>query len=123
VTIHRLDLPYRLPPLSLNDRRHWRTKARITANLRSLAAAWCEAAIQPCERVAVELHYVPVDKRRRDADNLVPILKALCDGLVDAGLVDDDTPDFMDKGMPVIDLPDRDRTRESRLYLTVEVLA
>jgi hypothetical protein len=25
--------------------------------------------------------------------------------------------------MPVIDLPDRDRARESRLYLTVEVLA
>lgn len=55
--------------------------------------------MQACQ---VTLHYRPRDNRRRDADNLVPTLKALCDGLVDAGLVPDDTPNYMHKHMPVI---------------------
>jgi crossover junction endodeoxyribonuclease RusA len=98
---------YRTPPLSLNDRMHWRKRAKITAEIRGLVCAWASTAVPACSATEVELHYVPRDARRRDADNLVPILKACCDGLVDAGVVPDDTPELMRKVMPIIDAPNR----------------
>ena len=96
-----LDLGYTRPPLSANDRMHWARKAKITAAVRlsvGLLArripylGWCE----------VTFTWTVTDARRRDADNLVPFLKAACDGLVDAGIVNDDTPDLMVKHMPII---------------------
>jgi crossover junction endodeoxyribonuclease RusA len=72
-------------------------------------------------RIAVGLTYVPRDKRRRDPDNLVvPLFKALVDGIVDAGIVPDDTPEYVIRSMPVILPPDGD----PRLVLVIsEVLA
>ena len=120
-----LRLPWTTPPLSANDRRHWRAQAARVKEVRDYvrAAAWnSEFTGRPAphlaERVAVTLTYYPRDRRRRDADNLVPTLKACCDGLVDAQVVDDDTPDLMTKHMPIIAAPDGD----PRLILTVEEL-
>ncbi|MGN6693889.1 MAG: hypothetical protein ACTHN0_06895, partial [Aquihabitans sp.] len=42
------------------------------------------------------------DNRTRDADNLAEFEKRLFDGLVDAGVVDDDKPELMDKPRGVI---------------------
>ena len=42
------------------------------------------------------------EQRVRDAENPTPTLNACCDGLVDAGIVKDDSPQFMTKDMPVI---------------------
>ena len=56
----------------------------------------------PGPRVRVTLHYIPPDRRVRDAENPTPTLKAVCDGIVDAGIVRDDSPKFMVKDMPVI---------------------
>ncbi|KGF17384.1 crossover junction endodeoxyribonuclease RusA superfamily protein [Corynebacterium freneyi] len=122
-TTHILWLPYSRPPLTANQRLHWAAKARITADVRRTTMLLARAAKLPRDRehVTVALHYVPRDRRRRDADNLVPTLKAACDGLVDAGLVPDDTPDQMAKHMPVIDPPQREAPgpRGGRLYLTI----
>ena len=111
-----IQLPYTKPPLSLNDRKHWRKKASITKEIRDFVhqAAWL--VIPACSASDVTLHYVPRDARRRDADNLVPILKACCDGLVDAGVVPDDTPELMRKHMPIIDAANR---ADPHLYLVV----
>ncbi|MDV6271088.1 RusA family crossover junction endodeoxyribonuclease [Rhodococcus globerulus] len=100
----RIDLPYSKPPLSMNDRKHYHAKARIIAKLRKEARLLAKAASVPTglANPSVTLHYQPRDNRRRDADNLVPILKACCDGLVDHGITTDDTPDLMTKHMPVI---------------------
>ncbi|MGC0364784.1 crossover junction endodeoxyribonuclease RusA [Rhodococcus sp. 27YEA15] len=97
-------LPYEKPPLSMNDRQHWAVKARITAGVRRSTQRLAKAAHAPVglECVAVTLHYRPRDNRRRDTDNLMPVLKACCDGLVDHGITADDTPDLMTKHMPVI---------------------
>jgi hypothetical protein len=55
------------------------------------------------ERVGVGIEYVTGDNRRRDSDNLVSgVLKHVLDGLVDAGLVPDDTPDYVSWRPPVI---------------------
>lgn len=108
---------YTKPPLSLNDRMHWRAKAKITAEIRDWICQWAFYNVPACAVTEVELHYVPRDARRRDADNLVLILKAACDGLVDAGVVPDDTPELMRKHMPIIDPPNR---RDPHLYLVVK---
>lgn len=102
--IARIDLPYSKPPLSMNDRQHWAAKARITAGVRTSTARLAKAASVPTglSHATVTLCYRPKANRKRDADNLVPVLKACCDGLVDHGLTDDDTPDLMTKVMPVI---------------------
>lgn len=100
-------LPYRVPPLTLNQRQHWAAKARATRRVRADTALVLRAArVPPCERIVVQLGYTPRDRRRRDTDNLVATLKAVADAVVDAGIVPDDTPEFMSKPEPVIDAPD-----------------
>ena len=46
--------------------------------------------------------YRPRDKRRRDPSNLIATQKPILDGLVDAGLVPDDTPEYVNELMPKI---------------------
>jgi len=127
MTRHELRLPWTTPPLSANDRRHWRAQAarvaevrgavRDAVNLRGFAPEPLGELPWLAAHVVVTLTYYPRDRRRRDADNLVPTLKACSDGLVDAGVTADDTPDLMQKHMPIIAAPDGD----PRLVLIVEV--
>ena len=95
-------LPWKRPLLSMNDRKHWRERARITKQIRETTKLLAWGIPAGHDRIEIGLHYRPRDRRRRDSDNLVPILKACADGLVDAGIVRDDTPDLMTKLMPVI---------------------
>lgn len=100
-----LHLPYPRPPkgLSANDRAHWATKARATAEVRNLVVALArQARIPQLQRVQVEVVWVVSDKRRRDADGPDPLCKAIYDGLgadrgVSARIVPDDTPEWMQK--------------------------
>jgi len=115
VSRHEIRLPWATPPLSANARNHWRKQAAIVANIRHTVATLVNVrtfSANPlpmrAEHVVVELHYWPRDRRRRDADNLFPTLKSACDGLVDARVVCDDTPQFMDKKMPILHEPDGD---------------
>lgn len=120
-TVYRLDLPWETPPLSLNDRRHWAAQAQLVSTVREIAGWRAKGAnIGRHDRVRVTLNYQPLDRRRRDEDNLVATLKPLCDGLVDVGVVPDDTPDHMVKDMPVIHEPDGIRRN---LWLDIEVLS
>lgn len=93
--------PWTRPPLSMNQRLHRMQEAKLTAEVRA-AAAVAFARFPPVGRVEVTMTWQVADRRRRDAENPVKTLKALCDGLVDAGIVPDDTPDLMVKHMPVI---------------------
>ncbi|RKT82736.1 hypothetical protein SAMN05421805_104207 [Saccharopolyspora antimicrobica] len=116
---YRLDLPYERPPLTANQRMHWRPKAEITKNVRHTAATLSrDAKVPALGRCAVRLVWTVTDRRRRDADNLVPTLKACADGLVDAGVVTDDIPELMTKHMPEIERGDA-----LGLVLIVEPLA
>ena len=106
---------YTKPPLSLNDRMHWRKKAGITKKVR--AGVFLDAESIPVLGWAtVELHYVPRDRRRRDRDNLVATLKPCMDGLVDAGVIPDDTPEYLTWTVH-IDPPNR---ADPHLYLLVK---
>ena len=121
-----LELPWKKPPLSLNDRMHWRQKHNITRNMRA-HIAWKlrtgvnkRAPLPTGQRLRVELHYQPRDNRRRDTDNLVASAKPLYDGIVDAGLVEDDTPAYMIKPEPVIHAAKGADNARMWLQLTVE---
>ena len=109
--------PWSKPPLSLNDRGHWRGRAAKIRSVRS-EAAWRaqDARIPHCARIHVQLVYVPRDGRRRDPENLVATQKALTDGLVSAGIVDDDTPEYVTWSPPVITAPD---PKNPRMYLVI----
>ena len=99
-------LPYTTPPLTSNQRLHWRAEYALKKALRDAVRVglWREK-VTPCESAHVVLVYVPRDKRGRDRDNLVATLKPCIDGLVDAGIVPDDTPDFVSWEPPVIAEP------------------
>lgn len=103
MSTHRLTLPWRRPPLTANQRQHWTQRHRLTAETRQTVAWLARAARIPAgQHCTVTLMWAPGDRRRRDTDNLVPTLKAACDGLLDARVVPDDTPQHMTKHMPII---------------------
>jgi crossover junction endodeoxyribonuclease RusA len=89
--------------MSMNDRGHWAPKAQKVAQVREWSAlAASEAHIPPMQFCSVVMLWTVPDKKRRDEENPMPDFKAACDGLVDAGVVPDDTPQYMAKFMPVI---------------------
>ena len=79
------------PALSANGRLHWRATAARTAQWRERAGWHCRAARIPrLARGHVLCEWVPGDARRRDPANCAPAAKACVDGMVDAGVFDDD---------------------------------
>lgn len=115
----RINLPI-TKPLSLNDRTHWAKRAEAVRTVRWLAAQAAKREHIPAlPKVQIELHYTPKDKRRRDPLNLVATLKAVEDGIVDAGVIPDDTPDYSIPTMPVIDPANSDPTLRSRIYAII----
>lgn len=95
-------LPISGHPITLNQRMHWANKAHETKRIRTEVWARARAAGIPNldGRCEVQLVYRPPDKRRRDSDNLAPTFKAAVDGLVDAGVLSDDTDDLVTRLHP-----------------------
>ena len=85
--------------LSANDREHYRPRARRTAWLRQHGADVVRGAAEaggPLGPVVdVEVGVQWPDRRRRDTPNVYPTVKALLDGMVDAGLLVDDRDDVV----------------------------
>jgi hypothetical protein len=88
--------------LMSNDRPHWSRRARLTRIWRT-RTYWAvmqtlgnthKACSQPPSFVRVTF---PVTvNRRRDSDGPAPTVKAIVDGLVDAGCWPDDTPEWVE---------------------------
>jgi len=87
-----IPLPWTRPPISLNDRGHWATKARAVGSTRT-EARWAirAAKVRPIVAANITLHWRVPDNRRRDADNLAGTKKAVTDALVDEGVLPDDS--------------------------------
>lgn len=87
----QLRLPWRRPPISLNDRLHHMVRNRLNQEIKQ--AAWAlakQAKVPPLTAVLLELAWYPGNNRRADGDNLAPTMKALTDGLVAAKVLPDD---------------------------------
>lgn len=100
-----IDLPlvHGKVPLTLNQRLHWREQRRRSAIIRSTVNLTTRNLhLGEHHHVTVRLHFATGDNRRRDQDNLVATLKPAIDGLVDAGLIPDDTPDHITWWSPEI---------------------
>lgn len=123
----QLDLPYGRPPDALwGNRRgrnaHWGSQSAASKHVRrDVMLLGRTAKIPQSEHLHVVLTWAPGDRRRRDADNMWPFLKACCDGLargkhtdkhtgantlIGLDLVPDDTPQYMTKHAPRIMTPD-----------------
>lgn len=99
----RLGLSFGSPPISANQRLHWAQKAKIVKQVRHESAMRARSAgWGPQQHITIHLTYQPRDNRRRDPSNLMPTQKALVDGLVDAGIVPDDTPEYVTETIPSI---------------------
>lgn len=100
----QLPLSYAVPPLSLNYRSHWASTARTIQDVQA-EIIWQTRALKipPLTRPTVTLHYQPATKRRRDVDSLVSLSKACLDGIVKAGVLEDDTPAHVEHRMPVLE--------------------
>lgn len=95
-------------PLSLNksNKLHWAERRRLTDPWKHLA--WATAlnahlahAVQetPC---VVTVHIPFRTRARRDPHNYVPVVKAVVDGLVKAGVWPDDTHEWVTVTEPVL---------------------
>lgn len=105
-------------PLNLNHREHWAVKAKKVKQVRQWTALLAkQAKVPPLNKITVELHYCPRDKRRRDPLNLVALLKPIEDGLVDAKVIPDDNPLHLEPIMPKIDAPDVKATKRIYFYI------
>lgn len=118
-----IELPWHTPPLSLNDRHATRgERDAAIAKVRSDAGWIVKAQAMPRlgrqRHVRVELRYQPRRRGRRDEDNIVATYKPVCDGIVDAGIVPDDAPDYMTKVLPAL-VPPQPGARHGRMWLII----
>ena len=102
--VYPLVFDYRRPPISANSRfSHWSVKAKLVKDVR-LASKLLAARIPHMGRVRVDLLWVVADRRARDGgENLAPTLKPMIDGLVDAGVVDDDDQAHVTRGTSLVE--------------------
>lgn len=111
MTVLIVNLPWPAPPLSLNDRQHWRPKAAKVRTARDDARWAIKAARLPRLPAAeVVLVWRVRDRRRRDLDNLVATLKPCLDALVDEGVLPDDDWTHVRLASTRIDPPNPERT-------------
>ena len=114
-----VNLPFEVP-LSLNDRGMPQVNWARKAKWRKVACeCLLEAGIPRCERVRLTLFYVPKVNRRHDEDNLVASMKPVADAMVDAGIIPDDTSEYLERVWPVYTPKDPLRTN-GRVMIQIE---
>jgi crossover junction endodeoxyribonuclease RusA len=97
VAEYTIDIPAADEWLSTNHRWHWAKRAKTTRAWRHATCWRTVAAKLPrlTGRVAITATIHRTDTRRADAHNRLPTIKAAIDGVVDAGLIRDDSDQFI----------------------------
>lgn len=91
-----VELPPGLKLLSANDRSHFYARAKQTKVIREAAAATAGALdFDKFGTVRIRCVFRAPDNRRRDVANLYLSFKAAIDGLVDAGVLEDDSDRYV----------------------------
>lgn len=85
VTVHASNL------MTANQRLHWAQKAAITRTPRDTGRINARFQNLPAmERAHLTVYVSWQNARRRDVSNIAPTIKALVDGIVEAGILPDD---------------------------------
>lgn len=100
-------LTYDARPWSVNSERAGGTKRGIGGHYGRAAKAkewrtafhWLavQAKIPPLKTATVDVYQECRDKRRPDPGSIYPAFKSALDGIVDAGVLKDDGPDFIER--------------------------
>lgn len=105
--------------LSANDRHHWAAKAKRTKALRSKTALLARR-LTPITGVVHACAFVAYPRAGRvDVANSYPTIKACIDGLVDAGILEDDSHKYLLGPDMRVDTPTRTKgLHQVRIVLT-----
>ena len=105
--------------LNANDRdAHWSRRHQLAAEWRTAAGWTAKAAkIPPMERAHITAVFILPDWRRRDPHNLTITAKACIDGLVDAGVIADDSLRYLDGPDPRARIEAGTRTPTIELHI------
>ena len=116
----KLTMPF--PPAELNPNRARGLRWWTLGQARKLYRETCgwEAkdqakGVRLSPPVLATVTFVVPDHRRRDVDNLLAALKPCWDGLVDAGVLADDSHDKLRMGAPVV------RVEKGQRYVEIEL--
>jgi crossover junction endodeoxyribonuclease RusA len=90
----KIEFPAGMPLLNSNGREHWSKRANGTSTIRMVARN-LSRDIPRLEKVKIRAIYYAANNRRRDTGNLYPSFKAAIDGLVDAGVLKDDSDRYV----------------------------
>lgn len=94
--IHKLSLPARAPTTNAIARMHRMEAMRVTREWRQWAwAAAKQAKVGRHDKIAVTVQSRLRGKRSRDVASEQTVAKACVDGLADAGVIVNDTPDHL----------------------------
>ena len=88
-------MPPGLELLNANDRIHYKQRARRTERLRTEAFRVVGKHPMTFGKVQIVCIFRAPDNRRRDTANLYPSYKACLDGIVDAGVIQDDNDKYV----------------------------
>lgn len=92
----RIPIGMPAPFMNSNERKHWTSRSENTAAWRYTAGWRVKAAKIPrLEHAWIQVHVSFGDKRRRDPSNYARTAKAIVDGIVDAGVLPDDNPQYV----------------------------
>lgn len=99
-TIYRIEVPGIPPSPNASSGRHWGTIARDRRKFRGdaklLALPFVRARGQPLDRVRITITIVRHGGRPFDPDAAISLVKPIIDGIVDAGLLRDDGPRYVE---------------------------
>jgi crossover junction endodeoxyribonuclease RusA len=95
--IWMIEIPSGMTLLNANRRLHWAAKAAATRELREAAFYLVKAAKIPhLERARIDCTYYPPRRGRFDAGNWHDTAKPRVDGVVDAGVLADDSSAYLE---------------------------
>lgn len=115
-----IDMLGPVPTANRVHRMHHHAVGKMRKQWRETAALLTRAVgVEPCDRIRVTAWVEDSDRRRlSDPDAPAPALKPVIDGLVDAGVIPDDGPDYVSS---VTYLPPRHMSvKRSALVVCVE---
>ena len=84
-----IELPWPDKRLSPNSRCHWRAKAEATKEARQEAFLLTRIPVGTMFNLVARYTFYPPDKRKRDIDNCLSMMKPYQDGVMEALALDD----------------------------------